>query len=81
MLEPEASVEGIPCIFPSESAEKVRPHASVQILADLERDFDFLREGRRNVLGNLILRRIETRIRREICDTGCRIIFDLHPCG
>src|SRR5438445_9958021 len=78
MLDLEAGVERILRVLPSKSAEEVRPHAGVQILTDLEGDLDFFREGRRNVLGYLILCRIETRVGRKITDAGRRTIFDLN---
>ena len=81
MLDLEASIERALHVFPSESAEEIRPHAGVQILADLEGNLDFFREGRRNVLGYLILSRIETRVGRKITDAGPRAIFDLNACG
>ena len=43
MFDFESSVEKVPFIIPNESAEEVWPHAGVQILADLERDFDLFR--------------------------------------
>src|SRR5258708_12667924 len=72
MLELESSIERILCVFPSESAKEVWPHTRVQVLADLERDFDFFREWRRDMLGYLILCRIETRVGQEISDAGGR---------
>ena len=81
MFDFESGFEKVLCIIPKENAEEVWTHAGMQILADLERDFDFFREGRRNVLGYLILRRIETRVRRKISDAGRRNIFNLDARG
>src|SRR5713226_834219 len=78
MFELETSAERVLCIFPDEGAEEVWPHASVQVLADLERDFDFFREWRRDVLGYLILRQIETGVGRKISDAECRASLDLN---
>jgi len=46
MFELESSIKRVLRVFPGEGAEEVWPHAGVQILADLERDFNFLREWR-----------------------------------
>src|SRR5213080_2047730 len=81
MLDLEASIERALHVFPSESSEQIRPHAGVQILADLEGDLDFFREGRRDMLGYLILCRIETRVGRKITDAGRRNIFNLDARG
>ena len=55
MLDMEPGIEGILRVLPDQSAEKIRPHSRMQILADLQCDFDFFRERRRNVLRDLIL--------------------------
>ena len=81
MFDFESGVEKMFCIFLNESAEEVWPHTGVQILADLERDFDFFREWRRHVLSHLILRRIETRMGRKISDGWRGGILDLNACG
>src|SRR5690242_5779657 len=81
MLDLEAGVEGVLHILPNESAEQIRSHAGVQILTDLERDLDFFREGRRDVLGYLILRCIETSVSRKLSDIGRRTILDLNACS
>src|SRR5438132_14026872 len=78
MLDLEASIERALHVFPSESAEEIRPHAGVQILADLEGDLDFFRERRRNVLGYLILRCIETSVGRKVREAGRKAILDLN---
>ena len=81
MFDFESSVEKMLCIFLNESAEEVRSHSGVQILADLERDFDFFREWRRHVLSHLILHRIETRIGGKISYGGCWTILELNACS
>src|SRR5438046_10495447 len=81
MLDLEASIERALHVFPSESAEEIRPHAGVQILADLEGDLDFFREGRRNVAGYLILRCIETRGGRKSTEAGPRAMSDVSELG
>ena len=81
MFDFESSFEKVLCIIPKQNAEEVWTHAGVQILADLERDFDFFREWRRHVLSHLILRRIETRIGRKISDGGRRAILDFNACS
>src|SRR2546430_6752685 len=81
MFDFESGFEKVLCIIPKENAEEVWTHAGMQILADLERDFDFFREWRRHVLSQLILRQIETRIGRKISDGGRRTILDLNACS
>src|SRR5260370_19057317 len=78
MFDFEPRVERVLCVFPNKSAEEVRSHAGVQILTDLERDLDFFRERRRDVLGYLILFRIATPVRRKISDARARTTFDLN---
>ena len=66
LFDVKSSVERVLRVFCNERAEKIRPHSCVQVLADLQRDFDFFGQRRRDVLGNLVLSGIETRERRKI---------------
>src|SRR5947207_14675767 len=61
VLDMESRIERILRVCCHESAEKIRTHSRMQILADLQRDLDFFGERRRNVLSNLVFRSIETR--------------------
>src|SRR5713101_7694583 len=78
MLELESSIERILSVVPGESAEEVRPHTGVQILANLESDFDFFRKWRGDMFGYLILYRIETRVGRKISDAERMTSLDLN---
>jgi len=70
MFEFESSNQEDSLCFSPRECRGGTAHAGVQILADLERDFDFFREWRRDMLGYLILRRIETRIGRKSVTLG-----------
>jgi len=58
----EPRVERCFCVFRDERSEEIRPHAGVEILADLQGDFDFFRERRRNMFRDLILRGVGARV-------------------
>src|SRR6266702_4377207 len=75
LLDVKSRVERILRVFRNQRAEKVRPHARVQVLANLQRDFDFFGERGRNVLGDLVLRSIETREGQKVAwrGTGWRV--------
>src|SRR6516164_10041136 len=81
MLDMEPGIERILRVLPDQSAEKIRPHARVQILADLQCDLDFFRERRRNVLRDLILRGVEPRERGKVGGCGIRPGLELDACG
>ena|SRR5207302_3328944 len=81
MFDFESGVERVLRIFSNEGTEEVWPHASVQVLADLQGDLDFFREGRRDVLSDLILRRIEGRVGRKADGAGCGGTLDLNTCS
>ena len=66
----EARVNGISEIFRDKHAEKIRPHAGVKILADFESDFDFFSQGKRNVLGDLVVGSVEAREGFEVWRDG-----------
>ena len=72
LLDVKSRVERILRVLCYERAEKIRPHSRVQVLADLQRDFNFFGERRRDMLGKLVLSGIETRKRRKVrrCRTG-----------
>jgi len=55
----ESGLQRVLAIFCEERAEEIRAHAGVKILADLESDFGFFGEGKRNVFGDLVFRVIE----------------------
>src|SRR5919109_5582281 len=59
----KSRVERIIRVLCHKRAEKIRPHSRVQVLADLQRDFDFFGERRRNVLRDLVFGGIEERKR------------------
>src|SRR5260370_1768049 len=58
MFDFESSVKRALRVFRNESAEEVRPHAGVQLLAHFERDLDFFQTSRTPLLVYLILRPI-----------------------
>src|SRR6266850_5188417 len=68
-------------VFRDKRSEEIRPHAGVEILADLQGDFDFLREGRRNMLRDLILWQIGARRGRKIGGGGIGGGLDLNTCS
>src|SRR5207248_7645128 len=66
LLDVKSSVERILRVFCNERAEKIRPHSCVQVLADLQRDFDLFGERRRSVFRDLVLFGVETCEGRKI---------------
>src|SRR5919108_5008705 len=78
LFDMKSGVERILDILCHQSAEKIRSHACVQILADLQSDFDFFGERRRNVLRDLVFGGIETRKRGKVSRrwTGWRLDFN-----
>src|SRR5882724_5371450 len=52
VFEFESLLERVGGVFSVDCAKKIRTHASVKILANLERDLDLLSEGQRDVFGN-----------------------------
>ena len=77
----ESCVEGILRVFCHQRAEKIRPHSRMQILAHLQRHFDFFGEWRRDVLGDLVLRSIETRKQNKVSRRSTRRGLDLDACA
>jgi len=69
-LDFEARVDGISGIFRDERTEERRSHAGVKILADFKSDFDFFRERKGKVLGDLVVGCVEARECFEIWRNG-----------
>src|ERR1700682_6491110 len=77
----ESRVEGRFRVFRDKRPEEIQPHAGVEILTDLQADFDFFGEGRRNVFRDLILRDVGARVPRIINRGGIGSGLDLDACS
>jgi len=74
-------VDGIAGIFRDQRSEKRGTHAGVKILAYFEGHFDFFGEGKRNVLGDLVVAGVDVRKRLEVRRSSFSWGFDLDSCG
>src|SRR6266850_2953242 len=68
-------------VFRDKRSEEIRPHAGVEILADLQCNFDFFGEGKGNMFRNLIFRHIEAPRGRKIGGGGIGSGLELDACS
>src|SRR6267378_3051880 len=68
VFDNEAGMKGILGVLGDQEPKEIRAHSCMEILADLQSDFDFFGEWRGNVFGDLVFRRVKALEMREVQD-------------